>query len=131
MLDLAGHQDQADLVIIADGAQREQGGNLGDHIALALHDGAKRHAGAGVHEQDDGQLALLDIALDERMPHAGGDVPVDGANFVAGLIFAHLLEGNAGPLEDAAVGAAERVLDGPARPQLQAADLTHDCRGLA
>ena len=60
------------------------------------------------------------------MAHAGGDVPVDGADVVAGLIFAHFLEGDAGALEDGVIFAAEQILDGAARRELQAADLADD-----
>jgi hypothetical protein len=58
------------------------------------------------------------------MPHAGGDVPVDGANLVPRLIFADLFKGDAGPLEDAAVSPTERIFHGTASTQLQAANLT-------
>src|SRR5262249_16252010 len=75
--------------------------------------------------QEQRQLALLDEALDEGVAHARGDVPVDSADVVAGLVLAHLLEGDAAALEDAAVLAAEQVLDGAARPQLQTADLAN------
>jgi hypothetical protein len=63
------------------------------------------------------------------MPHAGGDVPVDAANLVAGLILADFLEGDAGSLEDAAIGPAERILDGAAGAQLQASHLAQDFAG--
>ena len=63
------------------------------------------------------------------MAHAGGDVPVDGADVVAGLIFADLLEGDAAALEDAVIFAAEQILDGPAGPELQAANLAKDFAG--
>src|SRR5262249_57354495 len=86
-------------------------------------------AAAAIDQQHHRQLALLDEALDERVAHAGGDVPVDGADVVAGLVLADLLEGDAGALEDAVVLAAEQVLDGPAGPQLQAADLADDFAG--
>src|SRR5205085_7157140 len=83
-------------------------------------------AAAAIDRQDDGQFALLDEALDERVAHAGGDVPVDGADVVAGLVLADLLERDAGALEDAVVLAAEQILDGAARLELEAADLADD-----
>src|SRR5262249_43785752 len=60
------------------------------------------------------------------MAHAGGHVPVDGPDVVAGLIFANLLESDAGSLEHALVLTAQQVLDGAACPQLQAANLADD-----
>ena len=60
------------------------------------------------------------------MAHARGDVPVDGADVVAGLVLADLLEGDAGALEDGVILAAEQVLDGALRLQLQTTNLTND-----
>ena len=86
-------------------------------------------AAAAIDQQHHGQLAFLDVALDERMAHAGGDVPVDGADVVAGLVLADLLEGHAAALEDAVILAAEQVLDGPASTELKTADLLDNLRG--
>ena len=125
-LDAVGELHQADAIVVADGAEGEHGGQLGGHLALLLRPGAELLAAAAIDHQQHGQLAFLDEALDERMAHAGGDVPVDGADVVAGLILAHLLEGDAGALEDGVIFAAEQILDGAAGLQLQAADLTND-----
>src|SRR5205085_10003878 len=108
------------------GAEGEDGGQLGGHLALLLVEGAEVRAAAAIDEQHDGQLALLDEALDEGVAHAGGDVPVDGADVVAGLVLAHLLEGDAGALEDAVVLAAEQVLDGTPGQALEVTDLADD-----
>ena len=83
-------------------------------------------AAARIDEQDHRQLALLDESLDERMADAGGHVPVNGTDVVARLVLAHFFEGDAGALEDAVVLAAQQILDGPARPELQTADLADD-----
>src|SRR5262249_40084192 len=121
-LDAGGEGEQADPGRVANGA----GGQHGSRLALLLQERAELAAAAAVEQQQHGQLALLDEALDERVAHAGGDVPVDGADVVAGLVLADLLEGDAGALEDAAVLAAEQVFDGAAGPQLEAADLADD-----
>src|SRR5439155_16424441 len=113
-------------VVIGDGAEGEHRGQLGGDLALLLEARAKLLTAADVHRQDDGQFAFLDEALDERMAHAGGHVPVDGADVVAGLVFADLLEGDAAALEGAVVFAAEQILDRPAGLELRAADLADD-----
>ena len=128
-LDAVGELDEADAVVVADGAEGQHGGQLGGDLALLLAPRAELVAAAAIDGQQHGQLALLDEALDERMAHAGGDVPVDGAHVVAGLVLAHLLEGDAGALEDAVILAAEQVLDGAAGLQLQAADLAQHLAG--
>ena len=61
--------------------------------------------------QHDGHFALLDKFLDVRRAGAGGDVPVDGADVVAGHIFAHLVELHALALEDGVVLPGEHVVD--------------------
>src|SRR5205085_3627732 len=126
LLDAVGEVDQADAVVVVQGGEGEQGGQLGDDLAHRLAAGAAAEAGRGVHEEQDGQLALLDVPLEERLAHAGGDVPVDGPDVVAGLVGADVGEGQAGALEGAVVLAAEQVLDGPAGAEVQAADLADD-----
>ena len=54
------------------------------------------------------EFAFLDELLDERMVHPRGDVPVNRAHVVAGLVFAHLVEVHALALEDGMVLARER-----------------------
>src|SRR5207253_9303287 len=127
--DLVGEGDEADAVVVADGAEGEDGGQLGGDLALLLEEGAELVAAAAVDEEHDGQLALLDEALDEGVAHAGGDVPVDGADVVAGLIGADLLEGHARALENAVILTAEQVLDGMTRPELQVSDLAEHLAG--
>ncbi len=121
-----GELDQADLVIVADGRERDHRGQFGGHLALLLSLRAELIAAAAIHRQQHGQLALFDKALDEGMAHARGHVPVDGANVVAGLVRAHVLEGNARAFENAVIFAAQQVLDGAARLQLKPAYLADD-----
>src|SRR5262249_17710414 len=116
----------ADAIVVADGGEGEDGGQLSGDLALAVAAGAEGEAAGDVHGEQDGAFAFLDVAFDEGLAHAGGDVPVDAAHVVAGLVGADLLEGHAGAAEDGVVVAAEQVLDGAACLQLQAADLTQD-----
>src|SRR5262249_36741230 len=106
-----------------DRAEGEQRGQFGGDLTLRLSPRAEALAAADIDDEQQRQLALLDEALDERMAHAGGDVPVDAADIVARLVLAHLFECYAAPLEDAAIGPAEQILDGPAGPQLQSPHL--------
>ncbi len=84
----------------------EDGGDLGGEFALGLLAGAEEAGAAEVDHEHEGQFAFFDEFFDERMVHAGGDVPIDGADFVAGLIFADFLEVHALALEDAVILAA-------------------------
>ena len=109
LLDLVGEQDQAHLVVVADGGEGEHRGDLGRQLALGLRARAEQARAAHVHHQHQRQLAFLDELLDERMVHPRGDVPVNRAHLVAGLVFAHLVEVHPLALEDAVVLAGERL----------------------
>src|SRR5262249_18215003 len=128
-LHAVGKGNEADLVVIADGAEGQYGGQFGGNFALLLRLRAELVAAAAIHQQHHGQLALLDEPFDEGMAHARRYVPVNGADVVAGLVFADFLEGDAGALENALIFATEQVLDGAARPQLQPADLADHFTG--
>src|SRR5438094_733634 len=84
--------NQTDLIVVADRAKSQDGGQLGGHVALFLPQGAESLAGAGIHQQHDGQFPFFDKPLDEGMAHPRRDVPVDVANIVPRLIFPDLLE---------------------------------------
>ena len=101
---------QADFVVVSDGAEGEQTRDFGGKFALRLRDAAKISRRADVHHQHDGQLALFREFFDEGSAKPRGHVPIDRANFVAGLIFAHIFEIHAAPFEDAVVIAGESGL---------------------
>ena len=82
-----------------------------------------------VDGEHDRELALLDVALHERPPHARRDVPVDRAHLVAGLVLAHLGELHPLPLEHGAVLAGEERVHEPARAELDELDLPEDFGG--
>src|SRR4029077_14891275 len=109
-------RDQAHLVIIADRAKCQQGGDLGSNVALLLVARTEQLATAAIDEDKHRQFPLLDEALDEGVPHAGGNVPIKRTNVVPGLVFAHLLESDARSLEDALVVPTQQVLDGAPGP---------------
>src|SRR5438093_17896 len=106
--DAIGEGDEADLVVVADGTEGEDGRHLCGDFTFLLLFRAELMTAAAIDDEHHSQLAFLDKTFDERMAHARGDVPVDGADVVAGLIFADFLEGNAGALEDAVVLTTEK-----------------------
>jgi hypothetical protein len=79
--------------------------------------------------QQERSLTLFDVPLDVRPTSPRGDVPVDAANIVAGLVFADFLEGQARALVNTMVRAAEFIGDRAASGQLQATDLGDDFSG--
>ncbi len=121
-----GEKDQAHLVVVADGGESEHRGDLGGHLALGLRAGPENSRSAQIHQQHEGQLAFLHIFFDEGMVHPRRHVPINGADIVARLVFAHLLEVHALPLEDAMILPAERLGDQPRGAQLDLAYLLKD-----
>ena len=71
-----------------------------------------------VDDEHHGHLALFDEDLHEGVVHARGDVPVDRADVVAGLVRAHLAEREALALEDGLVRARELLVGEPRRVDL-------------
>src|ERR1035437_2011540 len=105
-----------------------RGGELGGERLLVPLPGAEPARARTIHDQEHRQLALLDVALDEETAHPRAHVPVDRAHFVAGLVFAHLGELHALPLEHGVVLADEARVHQAARTQLDALDLAQDLR---
>ena len=106
-LHLIGKENEPDLVVIADRAEGEEAGDFRGQLAFRLLDAAEISRSADVDHQHDGQLAFLGEFFHERVAEARGHVPVDRANFVARLVFAHVFEIHPAPFEDAVVIASE------------------------
>src|SRR5690606_12990673 len=82
----------ADAVAIVDGHPAEDGGSLRGYHRFERHLAAEEHAAALVHGDDDRALPLFAEHLGEGLAGAGGDAPVDGADVIALLVGAELLE---------------------------------------
>ena len=119
---LVAEEDEANLVIVANGGEGEHGGDLGGEFALGLVARAEQAGAAHVHDEHEREFAFLDELLDERMIHPRRDVPVNRAHVVAGLVFAHLVEVHALALEDGMVLARERFGHDAVRAQLDLPD---------
>src|SRR5205823_67548 len=88
-LDVIGKQDAADLVVVADRAERKHARDLRGEFALAEMHAAEFARRAYVHDEHHRELALLGEFLDESIPHARRDVPVNRPHVIARLVFAH------------------------------------------
>src|SRR6266850_1731966 len=91
-LDAVGEGDEADAVVVLDRREGQERANLRLDFALELPFGPELPRAGEVDQEDDGQLALLHVFLDVRVAHARGDVPVDAADVVTELVFAHFGE---------------------------------------
>ena len=87
-------EDDANLIVVLNGRERQCGSNLGNHIALHLLRGSEVERTADVDQKHHRQLALFFENLHIGAVEAGGYIPVDVAHVVAELILAHLREGH-------------------------------------
>ena len=125
-LDLVGEQDQPDLVVIANGREREHAGDLRLDLALGVRGRAEVAGGAHVDREHDGQFALLPVLLDERAPGTRRHVPVDGAHLVAGHVFAYFFEIHAPAPEHRVELSSQGIGGKPARANIDETDLFQD-----
>ena len=117
--DPVAEHEQSHLVAAVPGAEGQQGGQFGRGAALGLHGGAEGPRGGDVDQQQDVEFPLLDELFDVGFSHAGGDVPVDGADIVVEGVLPDFVELDAASLEGAAVRAAGDLVDDPRRADLQ------------
>src|SRR5579864_3690392 len=124
-----GEERGPDPVVVPGGGEGEHGADLDREGALGP---APRAEGAGravVHGEKDGELALLEEALDVGRAQARGDVPVDHADVVARLVLAYLGELHAAAPEGARVFAGDDVADQMSGRDLDPPDLGGDFLG--
>ena len=109
-LDFVGEEYHAYLVIVLYSREGQRRGYFGYHFSLVLAHGTEVAATRHIDKKHHGELALFLEDLDIGMVVTGGHVPVDVADVVAVLIFAHLAEHHAATLERRVVLTGEYVL---------------------
>ena len=116
-----GEDEAADAVALAEDAPGGERGDLGGGDRLHVEDGAEEHRLALVDEDERRAVAFLAGDADVRRAGAGGDLPVDGADVVAGQVGAELLELEAAAAQAAGAAAGEGAADRLARQEVEAA----------
>jgi hypothetical protein len=124
--DLIREEDQAHLVVVANGGERQHAAEFGHALAFALRGGPEIPRGTDIHQQQDGQLPLLDKFLHEGLPGSGGDLPVNGSHFIPRHVLAHLVEVHAAAFEDRVVLAGQGVIHQSVGLDLDLANLAQD-----
>ena len=89
---LIGKHQSAHPVVALHGAPAEQPGKTDCQRRLEHPAGGEIHAAAQINHQQHRPLALLDEQLGVGTPGTGGDIPVDHAHIVTGLVLTHLGE---------------------------------------
>ena len=100
----------ADLVVVQDRGEGEDGGDFRNLFPLGLPGGAEQAGTADVDQQDDSQLALFLEDLDIRRAHACGDVPVHVADIVTILVLTDFAESHTPALEGRMVLSGEDLV---------------------
>ena len=124
VFEMVGEDGESDLVVGLGGGECEHGGEFGGEVVLGAFGGAERAGGGEVDGEEDGSFALFAEAFDEGSSLSCGDVPVEGLDVVAGLVFADLLEFHAGAAEGAGVVAGDEAVDGASGMELDEADFS-------
>ena len=106
--------------------KRKEGGKLDGNFVLGLFGGAEVARGGGVDDEHHRQLALFLEHFHKRMPHAGRDVPVDGAHVITGKVLTHLGEFDSLAFEGGMILATEERVHQVSGAQLDAPDLFQD-----
>ena len=104
-LDGIAEQDEAHLVVVANGGEGEHRCDFGGEFAFGLIARAEQTGPTHVDKQHQGEFAFFDEFFHEGMIHSGGHVPIDRAHFIARLIFTDLLEIHSLAFEHAVVSA--------------------------
>ena len=123
----------AHAVAVAADQAREHGGEIEQHLALALLPGAEVHRGTEVEQEPGGHLAVFSEDAHVRGLQAGGDVPVDVAHVVVVLVLAQVGEVEAAAAHEGAVVALQQAVEpaqhGPLEPAQQRLGPARDRRG--
>jgi hypothetical protein len=128
-LDTIGEDDEADTVVVLDGAEGQERRDLRDRLHLGPPGGAEPLGSGEIDEEHHRHLALFGEDLHVRLVHAGRDVPVDEADVIPRLVLAHLAEGHAAALEDGVVAARELLVGEPGGADLDLLQLLDDFSG--
>src|SRR5689334_12576186 len=88
--------------------------------------GAEPSRCADVDDEEDGELALLEVALDVGRSQSGGDIPVDAPDVITRLVLADFGEFDTAATERAGVFPCDDVTDEVPSGDLDPAHLAHD-----
>ena len=110
LLHPVGEEHGAHLVVVAHGAEGQNGGQFGHQVLLGALLRAALDGATHVHQQEHREFTFLLEHFDVRGPRSGGHVPIDGSDLVARLVLTVLAEGHAATLERALVFARENAV---------------------
>ncbi len=104
---LAGEEEEAGAVVVADGGEAEDGAKLGGDVGLADGERAGAVRSAHIDDEHHGQVPVFAVAANERFAAAGESLPIDITDVVAGDVGAQFVKFDATPAEDGVIFAEE------------------------
>src|SRR4029453_12147454 len=123
-------KNEANLVVVPNGAESEQAGDLCGQFTLGLRNASEISGCANIDNEHHSKLALLCKFFYKSCAQTGGHVPVDRANFIARLVFAHIFKIHSTALKDTMVITRESGFDQTARLDLERPDLFENLSGV-
>src|SRR6185369_3126708 len=118
-----GEQEQTDFVVVAQRREGQQGGGLRGDLLLEFRRAAEELGTGEITGEDDRQFSLVLMFADVQTARPRCHVPIERTDIVSRYVLAHLGELHASSFKDAEILAAERLIDEPVGPDLDAPDL--------
>src|ERR671929_1342226 len=109
-LDAAAVEYRPDAIAVAREQPRERRDEIDQDGTLQTLRCAKIHGGAQVEQKPGGDIAIFDILADVRGRQARGDVPINIANIISGLILAQIGKIHSVAVKEAAVIALQQAI---------------------
>ena len=109
-LDAAVIENRTHPVAVAGQQPGQRGDEIDQHGPLQALGGAKIHRRAEIEQEPGRDFTVFDILADVGRVHPGGDIPIDVANVVFGLIFAQVGKIHPVAVEQAAVVALKQAI---------------------
>ena len=122
---------KAYFIAVPDGGGGEHTGGFRSEFALGIRHRTEVRGGADIDHEQDREFAFFGEEFHMGFSGAGGDVPINGADVVAGNVVSNTIKIHAAALEDTGVAPGERIIDETIRADFHAPDAAEDFRSAS